>query len=980
MSKRYAAGMSLPRGNVLLTLLAGALCALHGAVLFVVGLEAEGARVLLRATARTSVFIFQLAFGASAFVRFAPSALTRGIARRRRELGLAAFVSHTIHLGAIAWYTTFSDFATDATTVIVGGIAYVFFFLMAATSTRASKKKLGPWWKRLHVTGGWWIWSVFLATNAGNIGANRLYVIPVAALLGVALLRWAPLRRAATAALLLTLTSLALPAKTSGQASAIERFSWINEGCSGEALGARALAFLGLDEEPRGESPSGLRHATFRSALLGQDVGYCIYLPPGYDTAAFAERSFPVVYHLHGGRPGNESRSAQLSSFVDAAIRAGRIGPAIYVFPNGGLVSHYDSDQHHSPGKSVFLQELLPHVESTYRTLPGPGGRALQGFSQGGRGAARVIFEHPELFCSAAPGGAGFATELAIAENGGVERTPTGQRNFGGALELGDGNDAYSLARAAVGQGTALPPLLFWFGTRDFNYESNLAYLGFLEEIGIAFERLVVADAPHHPSVVYETHGLELMTFHQRSCDWPQGSRPLHRFEAGSTVARTSAQHDSLSELGERIWWRATGRDMEWNNKNLHQIVPTVNVPRRGQVRELARSLDPRVAAFRVDTPEGPTSFDQLVQSGRTGTMGVVVLARGEIVYESYPQMEPHEKPIWWSVTKVLAGTLVELLIERGQVDPADSIDRYLPRLAGSDFAGVSVRDVLDMASGVDCPDGDYSDTSTCYMQFEAAFGDAERTASSPNDPYDYVASLDVGRWAEPGTGFDYSGVNTFVLAWLAEELLGMPFQDAVSAELWSRLGAEHDASIYAARRGVALASGGLLAAPRDVARLGLLFTPSASVVTERSPISQRHIEHLLHGGRPELLERARFGRGARPAGVRHNVSQWDRVFDNDDLYKGGWAGQGLLINPRRDLVAVWVGYSFDDGSELSLLPYVRAVLEGLFGGEAEASPQTPRRRASFSIFPSGEAGRPSRRRPPRTFAAQRTVRKVCPG
>lgn len=66
---------------------------------------------------------------------------------------------------------------------------------------------------------------------------------------------------------------------------------------------------------------------------------------------------------------------------------------------------------------------------------------------------------------------------------------------------------------------------------------------------------------------------------------------------------------------------------------------------------------------------------------------------------------------------------------------------------------------------------------------------------------------------------------------------------------------------------------------------------------------------------------------------VKHNVYQWDRVFTNNDLYKGGWAGQGLLVNPDRDLVAVWVGYFKDDAhSETDLLRPLRALLEEVFG------------------------------------------------
>jgi hypothetical protein len=158
-----------------------------------------------------------------------------------------------------------------------------------------------------------------------------------------------------------------------------------------------------------------------------------------------------------------------------------------------------------------------------------------------------------------------------------------------------------------------------------------------------------------------------------------------------------------------------------------------------------------------------------------------------------------------------------------------------------------------------------------------------------------------------------------------------MPFQDALTREVWMHIGAEADAAIFAGRYGVPLTSGGLIAKLRDVARFGLLFTPSYGVVSEQKIISDRYLEMILYGGRPEILANSRFG--SPPEGVKHNVYQWDVVFDNNDVYKGGWAGQGLLINPDRDYVAVYAGYFKDaENSEIRPLPILREVLEGVFG------------------------------------------------
>ena len=130
----------------------------------------------------------------------------------------------------------------------------------------------------------------------------------------------------------------------------------------------------------------------------------------------------------------------------------------------------------------------------------------------------------------------------------------------------------------------------------------------------------------------------------------------------GSSVKETLAQHRALPEPEQKVWWEVSGPDMAWNNKNLHQIVPTVNVYRNGPVSELEVAEDPRIAAFPVVTPEGTMPYARYLASDESTTMGVVVLHQGRIVFEAYPRMQAHEKPIWWSVTKVLVSTVIAIL------------------------------------------------------------------------------------------------------------------------------------------------------------------------------------------------------------------------------------------------------------------------------------------------------------------------------
>lgn len=399
-------------------------------------------------------------------------------------------------------------------------------------------------------------------------------------------------------------------------------------------------------------------------------------------------------------------------------------------------------------------------------------------------------------------------------------------------------------------------------------------------------------------------------------------------FISASTVARVQSQLRKLPT--DDIWWAVNGEDMAWNFKNLHQIFPTVNVYRNGPVRPLVKRPMAEIGAFIVDTPEGPMTFESFIESEQSTAMGVVILHRGEIVYERYPRMQDYEKPVYWSVAKVFVSSVIRILEERGEIDVSLPIESYLPELSESSFSGISVRNLLDMASGLDCSD-EYETRDSCYYRYSMAIGDGFRTENAPDNPYDFAASLQVSSHAEPGERFSYSGFNTFILAWLVEKVTGMPFQDAFTKEIWYEIGAEADASYIAPRYGTPVTHGGFMARMRDVARFGLLFTPSYSVVSDKQIITDAHLELLRSGGNPALRANAGLPT-VEESGISHNVYQWDEIYANGNFYKSGWAGQGLLVNPQRDVVAVFTSYFKEDYSETRLEPRVFQVIDGIFG------------------------------------------------
>ncbi len=250
-----------------------------------------------------------------------------------------------------------------------------------------------------------------------------------------------------------------------------------------------------------------LRHGTFFSQANHTEVGYYIYLPPGYAKPENAAKRYPVVYYLHGGRPGGEQKSIGLIKLIAPAIEAGRVPPMIYVFVNGGEMSHYDFPAKNSFGETAFVKELIPHVDATYRTVARREARGLEGFSQGGRGTARLMFKFPELFSSCAPMGGGHQHEKHAAENGGRETS---------GVQFEPGNNTYDLARAYAAQRMTPWPLAIFvaFGRKDFNYDANLDWMAHLASLKIPFEKHIAGDAPHSATACYQNLGDAVMLFH----------------------------------------------------------------------------------------------------------------------------------------------------------------------------------------------------------------------------------------------------------------------------------------------------------------------------------------------------------------------------------------------------------------------------------------------------------------------------------
>jgi methionine sulfoxide reductase heme-binding subunit len=156
--------------------------------------EVDGVRMVIRFTARTSLLLFCLAFGAGALARLWPNAWTRWLRRNRRPLGVSFAASHAIHAVAIVAFAAMSPLqfrdATSMATFIFGSVGYAFIIAMTATSFDRTADAVGPRaWRILHLTGGYYLLLQFMVSFGKRIPDMPLYALFLIPLLAVFALR-----------------------------------------------------------------------------------------------------------------------------------------------------------------------------------------------------------------------------------------------------------------------------------------------------------------------------------------------------------------------------------------------------------------------------------------------------------------------------------------------------------------------------------------------------------------------------------------------------------------------------------------------------------------------------------------------------------------------------------------------------------------------------------------------------------------------
>ncbi len=318
------------------------------------------------------------------------------------------------------------------------------------------------------------------------------------------------------------------------------------------------------------------------------------------------------------------------------------------------------------------------------------------------------------------------------------------------------------------------------------------------------------------------------------------------------------------------------------------RLYPFSRVARKGPVRPLPPAS---TQLTNVHFQSGGKSNDLFDYLADNRVAGLLILKDGKIALEDYELgVTPATRWASFSMAKSVSSTLVGAALQQGIIPSLDlPVTRYVPALKGGGYEGVSIRNLLQMASGVKW-DETYTDPQSDISKLGL-----QLLTGKPGTVVDYMRSL--RKAGAPGSIWNYSTGETYLIGPVIEGATKKRLATYLSETLWARLGMEQDATWWLeSPGGMGLAGAGIGATLRDYGRFGLF------------------VQHDGISNGQRIVPEGWF----QQAGSAHAIGNksvdygylWWPMAVGDPVHQGafqalGIFGQHLYINPKEKLVIV---------------------------------------------------------------------------
>lgn len=265
-----------------------------------------------------------------------------------------------------------------------------------------------------------------------------------------------------------------------------------------------------------------------------------------------------------------------------------------------------------------------------------------------------------------------------------------------------------------------------------------------------------------------------------------------------------------------------------WSFWHVREMTRTAVIRRGGgPVRELPEALRPELADLTYRFGDAERTLRQGLEDNWADAW--LVIHDGRVVFEWYVDgADPADAHLSMSASKSHTSLLCGVLVGKGLLAPDDLVTEHLPELAGTAWEGCRVQHLLDMRGGTrwDYLRDEWEDMFIAgwvpHTRTDLPIGTQAWIMAAEND-------------MEHGTGpFRYCSLQTAVLGWICQRAGGARFSELFSREIWSRIGAEHDADVVVDTLGFQGTNGTMSLTLRDWGRLGLMLLEGGSAMGEQ--------------------------------------------------------------------------------------------------------------------------------------------------
>ena len=373
----------------------------------------------------------------------------------------------------------------------------------------------------------------------------------------------------------------------------------------------------------------------------------------------------------------------------------------------------------------------------------------------------------------------------------------------------------------------------------------------------------------------------------------------------------------------------------KWSFRNMAAPLHAIMIPREGPVHMFREAVTNSIGKTKVIKD---STFENVFDASEADA--VIVIRNNTVLFEKYWNgLSRHYQHIWFSMTKSLTSSAFGLLVMQKKVDLKASPVKYVPELKGTPWERTTIQDVLNMSSALGFQES-YTDTASLFYKYYGGAITFFPDANADTDPktakvlgaYDFLTRLATqNNNLQPGVKFEYNSTNVDVISWIISRITGKTYHEFIQENIWSKIGAEHDAYVNIDRSYTAVATGGMNSTVRDLALFGTL-TLNRGKIDGKQIIPQLWVDETL---KITQADKDRYLKNdvyvpARMPWVAYKNYWWILDETKGEYCAVGIHGQVLYINRSADLVIAYFSSQPTAGSVASkeFLPKLNACRE----------------------------------------------------